>query len=126
LGRLAVLVGLGTGLAVNNTRAVLEAILGLDSEFKRTPKFAITGRSAAWQDSNYTLPRDPAAWLELILALFAFALLAWTISQGIWWLIPWLVMYAGGYGYVSGLAFLQAWETRAARSESSGLVESTT
>jgi hypothetical protein len=127
LGRLAVLVALGTGLAVNNTRAVLEAVLGIDSEFKRTPKFAVTRGTTTWQTSSYALPRDAAAWVELLLAVYASALLVWTISQGIWWLIPWLIMYVGGYAYVSGLAFLQAWETRAARSESSSnLVESTT
>ena len=117
LGRLVVLVALGTGLAVNNTRAVLEALFGLDSEFKRTPKFAVTVHSTAWRTSTYALPRDPAAWLELLLALYALTLLVWTVSQGMWWLIPWLFMYAGGYAYVSGLAFLQAWETRAARAK---------
>jgi hypothetical protein len=126
LGRLALLVGLGTGLAVNNTRAVLEAIFGLDSEFKRTPKFAVTGRSAVWQDSSYALPRDPAAWLELLLSLYATTLLVWTISQGVWWLIPWLLMYAGGYGYVAWLAFVQAWETKAAQAKDRRMVKSTT
>jgi hypothetical protein len=125
-GRLAVLVGLGTGLAVNNTRAVLEAIFGLDSEFKRTPKFAVTDQSAVWQNSSYALPRDPAAWLELLLSLYAIALLIWTVSQGIWWLIPWLLMYAGGYGYVAGLAFVQAWETKTAQAKGRSIVKSTT
>lgn len=117
LGRLAVLIGLGTGLSVNNTRAVLEAMLGLDSEFKRTPKFAVTDRSNRWQTSSYALPRDPAAWLELLLALYACALLAWTMSQGLWGLMPWLLMYAGGNAYVSALAFAQAWQTRSARAQ---------
>lgn len=63
LGRLAVLIALGTGLSANNTRAVLEAIFGLDSEFKRTPKFAAPSQSAAWLASAYVLPRDPSAWL---------------------------------------------------------------
>ena len=125
-GRLAVLVGLGTGLAVNNTRAVVEAMFGLDSEFKRTPKFAVTSRSAVWQDSSYVLPRDPAAWLELLLCLYAITLLVWTISQGFWWLIPWLLMYAGGYGYVAGLAFVQAWETKSAQAKGRSIIKLTT
>jgi cellulose synthase/poly-beta-1,6-N-acetylglucosamine synthase-like glycosyltransferase len=117
LGRLAVLVALGTGLAVNNTQAILEAVLGFDSEFKRTPKFAVTDGSNAWQSSSYALPRNPAAWLELLLALYALTLLGWTISQGIWWLVPWLVLYAGGYAYVSSLAFRQARETKTAQAK---------
>jgi hypothetical protein len=115
LGRLGLLIALGTGLSVNNTRAVWQALFGIRSEFQRTPKFAVTGQSTTWQSSVYTLPRDPAAWLELALALYALGLLGWSISQGIWWLIPWLMLYATGYSYVSSLAFVQTWQTKAAR-----------
>jgi hypothetical protein len=114
-GRLSTLIGLGTGLSFNNSRAVLEAVLNIESDFKRTPKFAITRQSKTWQNSTYALPRDPAVWIELVLALYSLGLLGWVILQGIWWLIPWLSMYAGGYSYIAGLAFVQAWQTRAAR-----------
>ncbi len=117
LGRLALLIALGAGLSLSNTRAVLEALLGINSEFKRTPKFAVTSQFTAWQTSAYALPRDPAAWLELLLAFYAIGLLGWSISIGVWWLIPWLMLYVGGYSYVSSLAFVQAWQTRVARAE---------
>ena len=32
----------GIGLSINNSRAVLEAILGKPSEFKRTPKYNLS------------------------------------------------------------------------------------
>jgi cellulose synthase/poly-beta-1,6-N-acetylglucosamine synthase-like glycosyltransferase len=111
LGRLAVLVGLGTGLSVNNTRAVAEAIFGIHSTFKRTPKFAVTDRSTEWQASPYTLPRDPTVWVELILAVFAVGLLGWSVSLGIWWLVFWLLLYVGGYSYIAYLSFVQAVQT---------------
>jgi hypothetical protein len=116
LGKLAMLIALGTGLSVNNTRAVVEAILGINSEFKRTPKFAVTGSSTQWRTSAYTLPRDPTAWIELMLALYAIGLLGWSIGHGIWWLVFWLLLYAGGYGFIAYLSFVQAWQTSAARS----------
>jgi hypothetical protein len=115
LGRLALLIAVGTGLSLNNTRAVGEALLKIKSEFKRTPKFAVTHRAERWQTSTYALPREPVVWLELALTLYAWGLLVWVITWGIWWLIPWLLLYAGGYSYISGLAFVQAWETRVAR-----------
>jgi len=116
LGRLLLLIALGTGLSLNNSRAIWEALTGRGSrEFKRTPKFAVTGHSQTWQTSTYTLSRDPAAWLELLLALYALGLLGWVISQGIWWLIFWMLLYAAGYSYVAGLAFVQTWQTRLAR-----------
>ncbi len=118
LGRLMMLIGLGTGLSVSNTRAVLEAVLGISSEFKRTPKFAVTNRSdtKVWQASAYTLPRNSTVWLELILALYAVGLLGWSISLGIWWLVFWLMLYAGGYSYIAYLSFMQARQTGMARS----------
>jgi len=117
LARLGLLIALGTGLSLNNTKAVWEAIFGINSAFKRTPKFALTHQFTHWQTSTYALPRNPAAWLEAGLALYALGLLGWVIVTGIWWLIPWLLLYAAGYIYVSGLAFVQAWQTRAAQAK---------
>ncbi|HEX9925396.1 MAG TPA: glycosyltransferase [Anaerolineae bacterium] len=117
LGRLALLIALGAGLSVSNSRAVLEALFNVKSEFKRTPKFAVTDASRTWQASTYALPRDPVAWVELSLALYACGLLVRVTLLGIWWLIPWMLLYAGGYTYVSGLAFVQAWEARSVRAE---------
>ena len=71
LGRLPLLIALGTGLSLNNTRAVLEALLGINSAFKRTPKFAVTSQFTAWQTSAYALPRDSTAWLALLVAFYA-------------------------------------------------------
>ena len=116
LRRLATLMALGTGLSVNNTWAAIEAIGHIQSEFKRTPKFAVTGQQTHWQTSSYALPRDPTAWLESGLALYALGLLAYSLAAGIWWMVFWLLLYAGGYSYIAYLAFAQAWQMRAARS----------
>ncbi len=117
LSRLMLLIALGTGLSLNNSKAVWQALWGINSDFKRTPKFAVTSQTTQWQSSNYTLPRDPMAWLELSLAIYAIGLLVWIIGLGIWWLTLWLGLYALGYSYVAGLAFVQAWQTRTARAK---------
>ena len=106
--RLILLTALGTGLSVNNTRAVLEAIIGIPSEFKRTPKFAVVDQSTTWQQSSYRLPRNPILWLEIVLAIYALAILIWKINTGMYWLVFWLIWYSGGYSYVAGLALIQA------------------
>jgi hypothetical protein len=108
LGRLVVLVVLGMGLSVNNSRAVLEALLGFKSAFQRTPKFAVTGRRESWYHNPYVLPQDPTLWLELVLALYAFFLIGWTVSHGNGWLVGWLALYAAGYSYMAGLALVQS------------------
>jgi cellulose synthase/poly-beta-1,6-N-acetylglucosamine synthase-like glycosyltransferase len=44
LKRLPLVMSLGIGLCVNQTRAVMEALLGRETEFVRTPKHGIRGR----------------------------------------------------------------------------------
>ena len=113
--RLGGLVALGTGLAVNNTRAVLEAFLGTESAFKRTPKFAVARASDEWRTSNYALPRDPTVWMELLLAIYASGLLVYVMTVGLWTLWLWVLMYAAGFSYLAYLGFVQGFQLRAAR-----------
>ena len=47
------LMSIGIGLCVNNTRAVLEAIFGKQSEFARTPKYGIERDSDEWVGKKY-------------------------------------------------------------------------
>src|SRR5207247_1100625 len=42
-----------SGMAVNNSRAALSALLGRPGEFKRTPKFHLIGKSKHWIRSHY-------------------------------------------------------------------------
>src|SRR5262249_32704559 len=44
---------LGVGLAINNARAVIEAILGHQSEFTRTPKYGIQSKTQSWKRARY-------------------------------------------------------------------------
>src|SRR3712207_1423794 len=74
---LPLVMGLGVGLAFSNARAVLEALLGIRTEFVRTPKYRVEGeRAAAWRRKKY---RGPRGWLpafELAFALY-FLLAIW-------------------------------------------------
>ena len=110
LRQLAILVAIGTGVSLNNTRAALEAFFGVESEFKRTPKFATTDRSTEWQSSSYALPRNPIVWLEVGFAFYSIGLLCYSIISGQWWVILWIALYAFGYGYVALLAIAQGWQ----------------
>lgn len=124
--RLAILMALGTGLSINNSKAAYEAWLGIDSDFKRTPKFDIRSivteakpeKNPAWQNSSYALPQNPIVWIELGLALFATYLLIYCIQIGVWWILIWILMYAVGYGYIALLSFVQSWQLRTAQTAS--------
>ncbi|MGD8467130.1 MAG: glycosyltransferase family 2 protein, partial [Desulfobacterales bacterium] len=56
---------LGTGIAVNNTRAVLEALFNIKSGFIRTPKYGIRQKGENWQNKKYAIPLNAVSILEL-------------------------------------------------------------
>lgn len=102
---------LGTGIALNNTRGVCEAVLGVNNVFQRTPKFGIEGHTGRRRDNRYALPFDGMVLGELALAAYAVATacIAWWYGYG--HLVPFLMLYVGGFGYVGGLGL---WETHSA------------
>jgi cellulose synthase/poly-beta-1,6-N-acetylglucosamine synthase-like glycosyltransferase len=110
LWALPLLVLLGMGLALSNTRAVLKAVLGLRQGFQRTPKFALRQPEDIWVGSVYALSRDSLIWGEVGLAVFALAVL--TVPGFNWGFAPWLLLYAGGFGYVAGVSLRQAYQRR--------------
>jgi cellulose synthase/poly-beta-1,6-N-acetylglucosamine synthase-like glycosyltransferase len=107
---LPLLVLLGMGLALSNTWAVLKALLGVCQGFQRTPKFALHRRGDAWAGRAYAMGGDALIWGELALAVFALALL--TAPSVGWSFAPWLLLYAGGFGYVACLNLYQAYQRR--------------
>jgi cellulose synthase/poly-beta-1,6-N-acetylglucosamine synthase-like glycosyltransferase len=110
LGVLPVLLLLGMGVTLSNSLAVIKALLGVRQGFQRTPKFALQRPGDAWMNSVYALSRDSVVWGELGLVILALAALAVPgIHRG---LVPWLLLYAGGFGYVAGVTLYQAYRYR--------------
>ena len=104
---LPMLMLLGTGIALNNTRGVAEALLGVNNVFQRTPKFHIEAHNDRWHNHQYTLPVDGGVLGELALSVYAVVAVVAAWSHGYVHLIPFLMIYAGGFGYVGGLGI---WE----------------
>lgn len=101
LQNLLMLIILGVGMNYNNTRAVVEAIFSIESPFKRTPKFNLKGKQQFSGKSDYQLSVDFSLWIESALALLSIFLLLYSISNGIWGGILWMLPYACGYSYVT-------------------------
>lgn len=93
---LPALVGLGTGLAWNNCRAVISGMLTKRGEFKRTPKYAFT----VGLNSGYRLHADKSILVEGLLALYALVggLLALRVNPGF---AAYLFIYAYAFGMVA-------------------------
>lgn len=98
-----VLLLVGIGLAVTNTRAIFEALLGAETEFIRTPKFS----AAAHRANAYAVGMDWATWVELLLAGYALAtcLLAIELAPE---LVPFTALYTVGFGFTAVLGFWQS------------------
>jgi cellulose synthase/poly-beta-1,6-N-acetylglucosamine synthase-like glycosyltransferase len=118
LRALPVLVCLGIGLAFNSTVAAAEAFLGIRSAFQRTPKFQIQGRKEPWQVRRYAADVKGLRWGEILLTLYALLTVLAAQMQGRAQAIPFVLLYAAGFGYVSILGILQSIRTaRAARAQ---------
>lgn len=100
---------LGVGVALNNTRAVLEALAGhRPGEFLRTPKTDV--RCGIPNGREYALSTDWSTWVEFALAGYAFA--AATLAlQRLPGLAPFLMLFALGFLYVAVLGMFEARRT---------------
>ena len=112
LFNLLMLVLLGMGLSWNNTRAVGEALIGIQTPFKRTPKFNLHDRQNAVKYLDYLLPKDGGMWLEALIGIYALGLMLVAISHGNWGLVFWLSLISGGYAYVTIISIRQSLEGR--------------
>lgn len=114
----AILVLVGTGLALNNSLAVFEALARQGNTFRRTPKFRVEGDDDAWTGKRYALPFSWEALGELALAGYALSgvVIAW--HQHLLWAAPFLFLYAAGFGFTGALS---VWHSRPARSREVGL-----
>ena len=70
------LMSLGIGLTVTNTRAVLEALFGIKSSFKRTPKYRVEKKGEKSQAAKYRKRLGIVPWIELLIGCY-FALTIW-------------------------------------------------
>ena len=111
--RLPALMSLGIGISVTNTRAVLEAVLGRQSPFVRTPKYNGARDSTADPLLGRRSKLLPAGTAELLLGLlmtlcFAAAFVRPHTLIG----APFLLLFATGYLGVGLRGFRRAWEGR--------------
>ena len=91
---------LGTGIAVNNTKAVLEALFDVKSGFIRTPKYGIRQRGEYWKNKRYAIPLNAVSILELFLGLYSLTGLLMFLFFSKYLVSPFLLIYTSGFFYV--------------------------
>ena len=87
------LMSIGIGLAVNNTKAVFEALFHKPSEFVRTPKYARRRRQRRVEPARNTASRSPVQpMIEVALGLYFTATLFYALANGIYGTVPFLML----------------------------------
>jgi len=105
---LPMVLALGIGLAINNARAVIEALLGHQSEFTRTPKYGIESRTQSWKKAKYLPIKTILPFIELAFAIYFSYLLGFAVSQFQWLNAGFLSLFLVGFAYVA-LCSLAQW-----------------
>jgi hypothetical protein len=104
---LPAVLSVGIGISVNNAKAVLEALFGVESGFRRTPKYRVEGLSDDWKTKRYKGALDFLPFLELGLAVY-FGFMAWyALTNDIWGTLPFILIFQAGFLYAAGLSLFQ-------------------
>jgi cellulose synthase/poly-beta-1,6-N-acetylglucosamine synthase-like glycosyltransferase len=104
---LPAVMAIGIGLAINNARAVLEALLDKKSDFMRTPKYGIQRQDDAWQNKKYhqSMPIQPL--IEVALGLYFTFTVFYALQHEIYGTLPFLMLFQFGYLYMGLLSLFQ-------------------
>lgn len=116
---LPVLVMIGTGIAVVNTYAWLEAVFGVQSGFKRTPKLRIEGTGDNLKEKvKYVVPVDYRAILEFFMGGYCVFCIYVSFLVGKPYVIGFMVLYSIGFFTVSFLSVSESfWKFKPASKE---------
>jgi len=102
------LMAVGIGLAVNNTKAVVEALIDHRSEFARTPKYGVQkAGSDEWLSKKYRQTLHLQPMIELALGLYFTWTVVYALANGIYGTLPFLVLFQAGFLYMGVVSIVQ-------------------
>jgi cellulose synthase/poly-beta-1,6-N-acetylglucosamine synthase-like glycosyltransferase len=104
---LPLLMSIGIGLSINNTRAVLEALFNRKSEFARTPKYRIEGQTDEWVWKKYRQSVAIQPIIELGLGLYFTSTIFYALANQIYGTVPFLVLFQMGFLYTGLVSLVQ-------------------
>lgn len=101
----------GMGISLNNARAVLEALAGYQTAFRRTPKYRVVNRQDRWWGKGYAVERNAMPFLELGLGAHFCRVVWFAFDTGVYFPIPFLTLFCFGFLYMGAMSLLQGrWE----------------
>jgi cellulose synthase/poly-beta-1,6-N-acetylglucosamine synthase-like glycosyltransferase len=104
---LPAVMAVGIGLAVNNSRAVIEALLDKPSDFMRTPKYGIERQEDGWQHKKYHQTMAIQPLVEVALGLYFTFTVFYALQHDIYGTLPFLMLFQFGFLYTGLLSIFQ-------------------
>ncbi len=101
------LMALGIGLTVTNTGAVLEALVGKQSAFARTPKYRVESKKDKVKAGNYRKRLGWVPWVELLIGCYFAVTVYYAVDNENYITVPFLLLFVLGYWYTGLMSLLQ-------------------
>jgi cellulose synthase/poly-beta-1,6-N-acetylglucosamine synthase-like glycosyltransferase len=112
---LPALMAAGVALTIINSKAVFEALVGYQTGFARTPKYAIGGQQKVQiQNIQY---RRRSGWLpyaELLVGSYFLGMVVFAISSENYLSIPFLMLFVGGYFWAGATTLWEEYQGKLA------------
>ena len=103
----------GMGISLNNARGVLQALVGYETAFLRTPKYQVVTKRDGWLGKQYGLRKNILTYFELAMGCYLVLAMAYTLLKGLYFPIPFLGLFAFGFYYVGAMSLWQGvWQRR--------------
>ncbi|MBW2527047.1 MAG: glycosyltransferase family 2 protein [Deltaproteobacteria bacterium] len=107
IAKVPLLMSLGIGLSINNAKAVLEGLVGHETEFVRTAKHGGSDSGCAWRKMKYRARKGLVPLIELTFAAYFIYTIYVAVSGGHWVSLPFLALFLLGYLYVGAFSVYQ-------------------
>lgn len=101
------LMALGIGLTITNTIAVLEALVGKQTAFARTPKYRVENKADKARAAKYRRRLGWVPWIELIIGSYFAMTVYYAIENENFITVPFLLLFVLGYWYTGLMSLLQ-------------------
>ena len=118
---LPMLLSLGIGMSLNNAKAVMEALLGKETGFVRTPKYRIESADDSWQVKRYRGRKSYLPYVELALGVYFTATVVYAVVNQIYGSVPFLVLFQVGFLYTGALSLSENRKPRGLRHPASSI-----
>jgi cellulose synthase/poly-beta-1,6-N-acetylglucosamine synthase-like glycosyltransferase len=101
------LMALGIGLTITNTKAVIEALIGKESAFARTPKYNVESRKDKVGATKYRKRLGWVPWVELLIGCYFALTVFYAVENENFVTVPFLLLFVLGYWCTGLMSLLQ-------------------